>query len=270
MAMRGAFIQVGSLRSETKIISSLVLIVLSKIAGIILRRDMEPEQVVLPTVSSLVTRQRPFEPRSHILRTPITYPYRLWAGDVVKLLRELVERIHQEIFPLDSRPAAWLRWVQLAKVDGCYPLFHPNGRIVTHPLSLLDAGVMQCGQAARLLYDGFRSCNLEVRLVYLQGHTTCEVYFEGAWRLAEASALDGGVIPRRGGEWVGAERAHLLTQESDFKPYREQMLRTCPNYPWMNETTFNAAQVWERTFSAIRGFGAKQSPGSSDDYRFGW
>jgi hypothetical protein len=228
------------------------------------------EEAVVPEISVVLAGKRPWEPTSHEIEAPITYPLQTWRGDVVGFLRDLINHIHQDLFPLDSLPAAWLRWVQIAKVDGCFPLFHADGSMVTHPLSLLDAGVMQCGQVARLLYDGFASCGFRTRLVHCQSHVTCEVFFDGDWRLAEASALDGGVIPRWKGEWVGVKDAHLLSKDAGFAPYLEQTLRRCPNYPWMNDEAFDAVKVWRRVFSTVRGFGNKPTNESTDNHHYGW
>lgn len=96
-----------------------------------------------------------------------------------------------------------------------------DSRALTDPVMALLFGACRCGNAARFLVDLLLVNGIEARLVLLACHTAAEAYFDGAWRLIDASLYPPGRWP------VGSDGLVLTLEEAIASP---DLLNAPPNY----------------------------------------
>jgi hypothetical protein len=90
-----------------------------------------------------------------------------------------------------ERGVRWVGYIQSLNVSASASL-DADGTAIFHPLWLLEHRVMDCGQTARLVVDGFIAAGIPARVLQMRNHVSAEFHAGGKWRFAEADVLTGG------------------------------------------------------------------------------
>jgi hypothetical protein len=91
-----------------------------------------------------------------------------------------------------------LKFVQSNMFGNAVQAMYSSGQTVYDPLVLMTLSEYRCGHAARIIVDLFEAGEgWPGRLWFVRSHVTAEVYFDGAWHMAEATFFENGEGTRR-------------------------------------------------------------------------
>jgi len=81
-------------------------------------------------------------------------------------------------------------------------LYRPWNQITDSNLLLKYSQYGLCSQIAQVIVDSATTLGIKARMVHLNGHTVCEVYYEGLWHMFDS---DYGVVPLKNNKIWGVE-----------------------------------------------------------------
>lgn len=130
------------------------------------------------------------------LRQPIrvTPDALVFDCDTISFLQAVVAYVTRNARTELERAAGWVMYLQQARYHSCHPPVDTEDQGVYHPIWLLTHRAAQCGQAARLVVDGFNAVGIPARVLQLRSHVAAEVYLLGAWRFVDVDVWAPGVF----------------------------------------------------------------------------